>query len=202
MPPMIHWKLNCFMDTYSSSSACQSTGANHSGVKWSLSDSICPTPTTFSVTQMGVRKSRREIIGQNLNLVVEILWSELQRLKTRSWIPSTDQEIGPLCLWSPVPAKLSEKVHNTPRTMVQCGCRMTSSVSKIFKFRTELDMNKYAACLMRYLSKRRDSLIWHTYWKRQQHTSNKCITKPLSRLAVLCQLRRVLHMSWKDGLSQ
>ena len=50
-------------------------------------------------------------------------YSELQRPETRSWFPSTDQGIGPLCSWSSVPAKLSEKVHSTPITLVQCGCR-------------------------------------------------------------------------------
>ena len=43
--------------------------------------------------------------------------------KTRSWFPSMDQGIGPLCSWSSVPAKLSEKVHSTPITVVPCGCR-------------------------------------------------------------------------------
>ena len=65
---------------------------------------LCSIPTVFSVTQTDVRKSRKHIIGQrspypNLNLVVEKLCSELQRLKTRSWFSSMDQKIGPLCLW-------------------------------------------------------------------------------------------------------
>ena len=49
--------------------------------------------------------------------------------KTRSWFPSMDQGIGHLWLWSPVPTKLSEKVHNTPKTMVQCGCRYEAQVA-------------------------------------------------------------------------
>ena len=62
----------------------------------SLSDWFMSDPTAFSVTQMDVRKSRKYIIGQkipypNLNLVVEKLWSELQRLVTRLWFPFTDR---------------------------------------------------------------------------------------------------------------
>ena len=41
--------------------------------------------------------------------------------KTRSWYPSMDQGIWPLV--RPSSTKLSEKLHNTPKTMVQCGCR-------------------------------------------------------------------------------
>ena len=70
------------------------------------------------------------------------------------------------------------------------------SSGSILKFHTELHMNKCAALLMTYLSKRREPWRWHTYWKSQQHTSNKCITKPLSWLIVWCQLRKILHMPY------
>ena len=96
-------------------------------LQWPLSNRFMPNPDCM-FCHSDVRKSRKHIIWQksaypNLNLVVEKLYSKLQKLKTRSWFLSMDQGIGPLCLWNPVPPNLSEKVHNTPRTMAQCGCR-------------------------------------------------------------------------------
>ena len=84
---------------------------------------LCSIPTAFSVIHTDVRKSKKHIFGQkspypNFNVVMEKLLSKLQRLKTRSWCSSIYQWIGPLCLWSPVPPRLSEKVHNSPRIMV------------------------------------------------------------------------------------
>ena len=66
---------------------------------------------------------------------------------------------------------------------------LVRSSGSILKFHTE-----QVCWLMRYLSKTREPWRWHTYWKSQQHTSNKCITKLLSWLTVLYQLRRILHM--------
>ena len=77
MLPMIHWQIELFYG-HLSCYADQSTEAAHFAAKWSLSDRFMSIPTTFSVTQMDVRKSRKHIIGQqslypNLNFVVEKL---------------------------------------------------------------------------------------------------------------------------------
>ena len=56
-------KLNCFMDTYLSSSAGQDTEATHSVAKWPLSNRFMPNPDCM-FCHSDVRKSRKHIIGQ------------------------------------------------------------------------------------------------------------------------------------------
>ena len=56
------FKLNCFINTYLSSSAGQSTEATHSVAKWLLSDRFMSNQTAFSAPQMDIRKSRKHII--------------------------------------------------------------------------------------------------------------------------------------------
>ena len=81
MLPMIHWQIELFyghLSCYADQSTEATNFAAIFAAKWSLSDRLMSIPTTFSVTQMDVRKSRKHIIGQqslypNLNFVVEKL---------------------------------------------------------------------------------------------------------------------------------
>ena len=50
-------KLNCFMDTYLSSSAGQSTGATHSVAKWSLSDIFMSNPYCIFCHSKKIKKA-------------------------------------------------------------------------------------------------------------------------------------------------
>ena len=59
--------LNCFMDTYLSSSADQSNEATRSPAKWSLSDRSMSNPNCI-FCHSDVRKSRKQSLYPNLNL--------------------------------------------------------------------------------------------------------------------------------------
>ena len=52
-------KLNCFMDTYLSSSAGQGTEATHSVAKWSLSDKVMSNPDSIFCHSDGCRKVKK-----------------------------------------------------------------------------------------------------------------------------------------------
>ena len=58
-------KLNCFMDTYLSSSAGQDTEATHSVAKWSLSNRFMSNPDCIFCHPDGCKKSKKNILLDN-----------------------------------------------------------------------------------------------------------------------------------------
>ena len=119
---------NCFMDTYLPRSAGQCTDATHSVAKWPLSDRFMCNPSCIFCHSDGYKKVKKAYYWTMEPLYkfesgcgeTVVKTTEAKHKIMISFHRSRDRNVW---LWSPVPPKLSEKVHKTPRTMVQCGCR-------------------------------------------------------------------------------